>query len=122
MRKNWWVVTLLASIALVLPALGQQGGSKPATEFFTGVNPRTIKTVKVDPNKAMGRNNVAKAMLPPVASKKTNPLRLGSYFPRVTVASWPPKLPTFAKVQTPAFPKTQTVPAGSVNLFNQKPK
>jgi hypothetical protein len=124
MRKHRWLAALLTSIALVLPSLAQQPATqRNANEFFTGVNPRAIKTVKIDPNRAMQRNTLGHAMLPPVAQKKTtSPFSLGSYFPRVTVASWPPRLPAFSKNQTPAFPKPTQVPPGNVKLFNQPPK
>lgn len=121
MRKFWYSAAVILSGAVALAQ--QPAGQKNANEFFTGVNPRAIKNVKVDPNKAMQRNTLSHAMLPPVAHKKTtSPFSLGSYFPRVTVASWPPKLPTFSKVKTPAMPKTSTAPASSVKLFNQPPK
>ena len=123
MRKTWWIGTLMLSAALVLPALAQQPDPEQAKSFFTGVNPRTIKEVKVNPNRALQRSNMGRALQQPAAQQRSSsPFSLGSYFPRVTLASWPPKLPSFAAVKTPSFPKSTLAPASSVNLFNQPPK
>ena len=122
MRKAWWMGTVIASAALALPALAQQPDPEQAKSFFTGVNPRNINTVKVDPTKAMRGTNIGQALKPPVAQRSAGIFSLGSYFPRVTVASWPPKLPTFSKVQTPATPKSTTVPRSAVSLFNKPPQ
>ena len=116
-KKIWWMGTLMLSAALTFPAISQQANPQQATQFFSGVNPRTIKTVHVDPAKAMRGSQIGKAMLPPGPQKTMSPFSLGSYFPRVTVASWPPKLPSFATVKTPAPQKFTTAAPGSVNLF-----
>ncbi|GEM_PF-6522707 len=123
MRKAWWIGSVIVSAALVLPALAQQSANtEQAKQFFTGVNPRNINTVKIDPSKAMRGTNLGQALKPPTAQRSAGIFSLGSYFPHVTVASWPPKLPTFSKVQTPALPKSTTAPRSSVSLFNKPPQ
>ena len=117
MRKAWWIVAMVFSVALVLPVFAQQPAGQPdANQFFTGANPRNIKTVKIDPTKAMRGSNVAKAMQPTTSSQRSMTSR-GFGFPRVTLGSWPPKLPSFSTVKTPT-PPPATKATSSVNLFN----
>lgn len=125
MRKAWWIAAMAFSAALVLPAPAQAqqlAGQPDANRFFTGADPRNIKTVKVDPTKAMRGGTVSKAMQPTTSSQRSmTPRGTGSFFPRVTLGSWPPKLPSFATVKTPpATPPTKV--SSSVNLFNNSTK
>lgn len=122
MRKASWIGTVIASAALVLPALAQQPDPEKAKSFFTGVNPRNITMVKVDPAKAMRGSSVSQALKPPASTRSGGVFSLGSYFPRVTIASWPPTMPTFSKTQTSTMPQPTVVPRSSVSLFNKPPQ
>jgi hypothetical protein len=116
-RTSICVGAALFLAAIVLPALAQQPAGQPsANQFFTGVNPRTISMPKVDPTKAMRNTNITKALQPNSAQKSTGVFNLSNVFPKVTLGSWPPKLPTFVAVKTPSVPTSTTVPQG-VNLF-----
>ncbi len=121
MRKGWWIAALVLSAGLTVPALAQQpAGPAEAGRFFTGVNPRNIKMSKIDPSRALRNSNAARALQPASTQRAlSNPFSLGSFFPRVTLGSWPPRLPTFTAVQTPTPPTNFT---SSVNLFNNAPK
>jgi hypothetical protein len=121
-RKAWWVGAVIASAALVLPALAQQPDPEKAKSFFTGVNPRNITQPKIDPVKAMRGSSVSQALKPPTSARSGGVFSLGSYFPRVTVASWPPQLPSFSKTKTSTMPQPTTVPRSSVSLFNKPPQ
>lgn len=119
MRKPWWIAATALSMALVLPALAQQPAGQPdANQFFTGANPRNIISPKIDPTKAMRGGNVSRAMQPTTSSQRSmTPRGLGAFFPRVTLGTWPPRLPFFSKATTPPVtPPTKF--SSSVNLFN----
>jgi hypothetical protein len=118
-RKAWWIAAITCSAALVLPALAQQPAGQPdANQFFTGANPRNIKTTKIDPTRAMRGSNISKAMQPTSSTQRSmTPRGFGSVFRGVTLGSWPPKLPTFFTPGTPTTPPATKV-TSSVNLFN----
>jgi len=116
-RNACWIAATALSMALVLPSLAQQPAGQPdANQFFTGVNPRNIKTTKVDPTRAMRGSSISKAMQP-TGQRAMTPRSTSSFFPRVTLGTWPPKLPSFVPVKTPA-PTPPTKVTSSVNLFN----
>ncbi len=118
MRTSVGVGAALILAAIVLPALAQQPAGQPdANSFFTGVNPRKITTAKVvDPTKVMRTPNLTNALQPNKSQKSSGVFNLGNVFPKVTLGSWPPKLPTFVAVKTPTVPTSTTVPQG-VKLF-----
>jgi hypothetical protein len=104
-------------MALVLPGLAQQPAGQPdANSFFTGVNPRNIKTTKVDTTRAMRGSSISRAMQP-TSQRAMTPRSTSSFFRGVTLGTWPPKLPSFMPVKTPSLPPATKV-TSSVNLFN----
>jgi hypothetical protein len=118
----WMMAAALSAMALVGPAVGQQLSGQPdARSFFTGVDPRQVKNVKVDTSKAMRRTNLTQALQPNVTQRSTKVTGLGSYFPRMTLGSWPPKVPQFMTVKTPTQKPPTTFPKG-VNLFDPPKK
>jgi hypothetical protein len=120
-RKMWWLGTLFAAAALVLPALAQQPAGQPnANSFFTGADPRKLTLSKVDTTKAMKTSSIGKAMQSTTAQRLPSVFSAKSVFPRVTLGSWPPKLPSFGSTPTPVQ-KSMTVQQGAVNVFKSGP-
>ena len=78
MRALKLVLGAAMMVALVVPVLGQN--QPPANSFFTAVNPREIKTVKIDTTKAMKTMNVNKAFHAPSQRKAFS---LTNIFPRL---------------------------------------
>src|SRR5688572_21104042 len=117
MRTTWCLGALILSAALLAPAPAQQPGSAQAGQFFTGVNPRQINGVKVDPARAIRRSNMGKAMQSNAVQRTPSVFSMQGMFPRVSLGSWPPKLPNFSNSTAPPT-KTSTVATGNVNLFN----
>ncbi|MCS7045482.1 MAG: hypothetical protein NZO58_03905 [Gemmataceae bacterium] len=120
MRKTWWLASLVSAAALVLPVLAQQpvgGGS--AGSFFTGVDPRKLNMKYVNPSAAMKVHSPSTTLQPTGALRSPSVVNMSTMFPRITLGSWPPKLPSFGLVKTPAAPqpKTMTVNGGAVNMF-----
>ena len=119
MRTIWWLGAACLSTALVLPSLAQQPAGQPnANQFFTGVDPRQIKSVPIDPGRALRPGNVNGALQSGVAQRANRPFSMSNLFPKLTLGSWPPTRATsFVVTKTPPLMST-TVPKGSVNLFN----
>lgn len=120
MRTHRLLGAACLAVAFALPCLGQQpiGNSNP-NQFFTGVDPRQIKSTTIDPSRALKPGNVNGALQSSVAQRASRPFSMSNLLPRgLTLGSWPPRIATnFVPVKTPPTIST-TVPQGNVNLFN----
>jgi hypothetical protein len=118
MRTPWSLGAAFLGAAFVLPSLAQQpaGNSNP-NQFFTGVDPRQIKSVPIDPGRALRPGNVNGALQSGLAQRANTPFSMGNLFPKLTLGKWPPTRATsFVVAKTPPLMST-TVPKGNVNLF-----
>jgi len=108
---------LLIMAALAIPVIAQQ---TTASSMFTGVNPREIKSVPVDTSKAMKAMNINNAFKTP-ASPAKGIMNIGNIFPKISMPSWPPKLPStpiLSKQNNPFQPN----PIVGKNPFDQVKK
>jgi hypothetical protein len=97
---------LLLGAALIL-SLGmktqaQFASGEQASKFFTGVDPRNVKTVPVDTSKAFSNLKIQPAFRPRRPPAK--PFALNKFFPKMSFPSWAP-----AKANTTQNP-FQTIP------------
>ncbi len=76
-----------ASVALLSEARGQQ--YRQAQEFMTGVNPHQLTFRPIDTSRALRPSSQASTFYQP----KVKPFGLNTVFPRISLGSWPPKLP-----------------------------
>ena len=122
MRKLWRIGVVVLSIALAAPAFAQLGGdTEKAKTILTGVNPGAIREVKINPSKAMRANNLTKAFQPNATQRSTKVPGLNASFPRLTLGSWPPKLPQFMSKAPAAQTPPTTFPRG-VSALNPPKK
>jgi len=112
MRAVVGILSVLAVLSLALPASAQ---ATARSNFFTGADPRNIKSVPIDVSKAaqaFKMNNMMKTPTPQKAVSLTN------LFPKFSMPSWPPRVgvPTLPQGTNPFQPNR---PVG-VNLFDPK--
>jgi len=86
-------------------AFTAQGSS--ASSFFTGANPRQINFTKVDTSKAMQAPNIGGAFAKPA---QPTPIGMGGMFPKISLGSWPPKMPNVSIFPGNPFNKVVTNP------------
>lgn len=120
MRKLGAVLMLVASFGVCLSATGQQPTNQPpANSFFTGVNPRNIQSKNlVQPGKALKNYNVTSALRP---QPKPSVFNVGRVFPKISLASWPPTVPTVGILNQKSNPFQPNPPKG-INPFDPPKK
>src|SRR5262249_4829457 len=103
MHKGLGILTLLVTLALVAPGGAQQ--QKPASSFFTGVDPRDIRFKPIDTSNAFRTPRQPKAF------------SLTNLFHKFTLPSWPPKVASAPILPADKNP-FQKVPPKPVNIFD----
>jgi hypothetical protein len=102
---------LLAAVAAVVFLADARSqtvtSSGNASSFLTGANPRQINFTKVDTSKAMQAPNLGGAFAKPA---QQTPVGLNSMFPKISLGSWPPKLPNVSILPTNPFNKVVANP------------
>jgi hypothetical protein len=73
-------------------ATGQQAG-----RFLTGANRQNLTFTKIDTSRALKAPTMSSAFRPPPQPKA--PAGLGTVFPKISLGSWPPKLPSVGILQ-----------------------
>lgn len=81
-RNGWLFAGAVVALAATIPGAAQQ-----ASSFLTGVNPRQIKTAKVDVSKAMKSMNINNALRP---APKPGFFNMSKIFPKNNLAGYPP--------------------------------
>jgi hypothetical protein len=106
--------SLVLGLALVAQAPAQK--TNQLTPFFNGVNPTHMNFKPIDTSQAMRTFNVNGAMRPPSAMRT---FTLSQFFPRISLGSWPPKIPN-----VPILKKSPFQPNGiaGTNPFNPTKK
>ena len=118
MRRLGGALLVLVSASLLwAEARAQQLTQPSATSFFTGVNPHDMTFSKVDTSRALRPPSVNGAFHPPTQQRA---FPLGNVFPKISLGSWPPRLPnvSFLQGKNPFQPN----PLRGVNPFNPPKK
>jgi hypothetical protein len=85
MRGGVNMLGIVTILALALPGRAQT----QAASFFTGANPREIKSIPIDVSKAAQAYNLSNAFHTPAPTKTVG---LSSFFPKFSFPTWPPKV------------------------------
>lgn len=110
MRKlGGGLLAAAAAVVFLADARSQSilGPSQQPSSFLTGANPRQINFTKVDTSRAMQAPNLGGAFAKP---GQQTPLGLNSMFPKISLGSWPPKLPNVSILPSNPFNKVITKP------------
>ena len=112
MRKLGGVLLATAGLILFLADARSQtmptilGPTQTPSSFSMGANPRQINFTRVDTSKALQPTaSLSKAFTKP---GQQTPPGLGSMFPKISLGSWPPKLPNVSIL--PSNPFSQVTP------------
>lgn len=120
-RIGGGLLVLLGTGLIWAEARAQQAGNfvtgQQAATFLTGANHQNLTSTKIDTSRALRPSNVNGAFRTPAQPKAFG---LGNIFPKISLGSWPPKLPQVSILQgkNPFQPN----PIRGVNPFNPPKK
>jgi len=114
MRKLGGGLLATAAVVIFLSEARSQYGASPITStqtpqssaFFSqmgqasAVNPRQLTFTKIDTSKAMQAPNLSGAFAKP---PQPTPIGLNGMFPKISLGSWPPKLPNVSILPSSPF-------------------
>ena len=121
MRRLWAFLIGTAILGICLPAMGQSRMLTPdqASQAFTGANPRDIQIKNlVNPGKALKDYQLNNSLRKPAQPSVFN---LSHVFPKISLGTWPPKVPNVSILGAKNNPYQPNPPRG-VNLFNPPAK